>query len=108
VRDRRKRKKMTELYVSLNGKVIDKERKEANLRAQKAEGEDETNDLLWPEVEATVQSFEVKEGILSINFDSELGYFSFHYNVDKDDRIEMLEDSIRLINKFKAAIEALK
>lgn len=98
---------MTQLYVSLNHDFLEQTKLEANKAAVKEMGEP-TKDYRWPDLDATCPEFGIEEGELHIAFDCDLGYFSFHYDLDKKDRIEMLEDSIRLINKFKAALEALK
>ncbi len=95
------------MWISVKGKFFDKTRLEAKKQSEKDVGEP-SDELCWPNLESEIQEFEVKDGTLKLSFDNDLGYFSFEYDLDKSDRIELLEDSIRLITKFKAALEALK
>lgn len=95
------------MWISINGKFFDKTRVEANKQSQKDVGE-KTDEMTWSALESSCEEFEIKDGTLKISFSNDLGYFGFEYDLEKPDRIAMLEDSIRLITKFKAVLEALK
>jgi hypothetical protein len=98
---------MADMWISIKDDFFEKTRLEANKQEVKDLGES-SKDMCWAELESSIEAFEIRDGTLHLAFDNDLGYFSFNYDLNKDDRIHLLEDSIRLISKFKTALEALK
>lgn len=99
------------MYISINGKFFDKHRAKAKQLSidERGEGEQKENDsLLWEELETSIDNLEITEDEINIGMNNDLGYFSISIPLDSSIVEQILEVTIKKMNKIKSLIQNLK
>ena len=99
------------MYISINGKFLDKHRAEAKATSIANIGEEDQKDedsLTWEDLNATVEDMEINENDISFSATTDLGYFSIEIPIDSDFVEQILDLTIKKMNKIKTMIQSLK
>ena len=99
------------MYLTINGKFLDKKRPEAKKASIANIGEEDqkTEDsLTFEDLEDEITDVEITDSRISASFENKLGFFSVDIPIDTEDLISLLELAIKKFNKMKATFEGLK
>lgn len=101
------------VYIDLNKGFLDNNRASAQKEAENTYGNytESKTQLIFSDL-IKEDEYEITEitqdGEVSINFTNELGYFSFDFNLDYDQLVELIAVLVKKLNKMKAVVEGLK
>jgi hypothetical protein len=99
---------MANFFISINGPVFEKEKKDANTKAMETYGPGSEREYLWDKLEVIEPTIEFKDGELEIFGDTKLGYFSVTINMDLETITKITEYYIKKLNRLKTVLEATK
>lgn len=99
---------MDELWLRLSKAFLDKDEASARKTALRAFGHEEPGDLLWEWIGVSPEQFEIENGVLTISIGGEFGFITIKHRLDENDRLAIIQDTIKQLQKFKTAIEAVK
>lgn len=98
------------VYMNLEKKEFSEEKiKEYHKEAISEIGDDGgKSSLLCVDNADVVVIDEIEDGEIHAHSESRFGYVSFDIKLDSDDMIELIEQIVKKMNKFKTLLESLK
>ncbi len=92
------------MYINLNKKYIEKNKKKMEKESIKEMGNDGKGSLLNIDVEDIVE-YEFDNGKINLNSDSNLGYVSLDYQMSDGEMMEIVRHMRNKANKIKELIK---
>lgn len=99
------------MYASINKDWFLKNQQEAVEEAVKSYGEEEKNNLVFPELKDDFTVGEIlleDDGRIHVDLENKLGYFSIEIPIDDELEIALIEQGVKKLNKLKTILEATK
>jgi len=93
------------MYIHINEKYLEKNRKKAKEEAISSLYEEEKDSLLFEDLKGTIEVDEFTDGKLLVHEDNDLGYFSTEIMIDDDLAFDIIEYMKKKGEKIKRLIQ---
>jgi len=99
------------VYLHLDGEYLKKNKEIGHQAAIQAVGEEDVKgDLLFEQVNGTLESYEVdvETGRIEFGISTPVGYIGIKWHPETEELTDIVGLAVKKMNKLKAAFEALK